>query len=278
MVVSSENKVMVLELLEMCLATGICLSGSSTSRVQLTQIPWASSWAWRTPVECWVVFWHTHSPAPGGEGHGVEGEGVVGGPGVQTWWECGGDEDLEPFQTHHNDTGECCWAVATQAVSFWLCTDRNRGWWRFYLDIWERQSEAVICRRAWLGPGDLCEFIWLRRLVLTRAQHNQEPAAHQQKALFFRGNYFLVYGWTVAITTCSWTTEVDEGRLQEAARTSRQLRQRWWSAGCCWSKRLGSRSNVKSFRWSRWTHTRTEPTRTSLWFCSSMFVIFNVLR
>lgn len=211
------------------------------------------------------MFWHTRSPAPGGEGHGVEGEGVVGGPGVEAWWECGWDEDLDPLKAHHDDTGECCWAVATQAVSFWLCIDRKGGWWRFRMDMWELQSEAMICRRSWLGPGDCCEFIRLRRLVLTRAQHNQEPAVHQQKA-FFRVNFFPLYGWTVAITTWSWTIEVDDSRLQEAARISRQPRQRWGSAGCCWSKRLGSRSNVKSFRWSRWNLTWTEPTSQLLVF------------
>lgn len=146
-----------------------------SQRVQLTQVPWASSWAWRTPVDCWAVFWHTCSPAPGGEGHGLEAEGVVSGPGVQAWWECG-DEALEPFKAYHDDTGKCCWAEATQEVRNGG-QDRNGGWWRFCFDMWELKSEAVICRRAWLGPGDWCEFIWVRCLVLTRAQHNQEPAA-----------------------------------------------------------------------------------------------------
>lgn len=41
-------------------------------------------------------------------GKAMDGEGVVGGPGVQAWWECGGNEDLEPFKAYHDDTGKCC--------------------------------------------------------------------------------------------------------------------------------------------------------------------------
>lgn len=75
-----------------------------------------------------------------------------------------------------------------------------------------------------------------------RAQHNQEPAAHQQKA---QRELFSFVWMDCCHNYMVLNHEVDEGRLQEVARTSRQPWQRCWSAGCCWSKRLGSRSNVK---------------------------------